>query len=169
MAMSQELGSAGPAAHPQPAVRRVSRWWQAGCGYLVLLTITAVLPSGCSDKPDGIAFGKVNGTVTLDGQPLPDATVQFQPAAGRPSYGRTDADGRYSLGYRGRSWGAVVGPHTVKITTEDRIENEQTGEVRVMKELLPAHYHARSELTADVTTGENVVDFALTINSKTSR
>jgi len=136
---------------------------------LALFAIGVALPSGCSDKPDGIVFGKVHGTVTLDGQPLPDATVQFQPAAGRPSYGRTDADGRYALGYRGRSWGAVVGPHTVKITTEDRIENEQTGEVRVIKELLPVHYHARSELTADVTAGENVVDFSLVSGGSKSR
>lgn len=138
----------------------VTRQRRSGCGWILPLGLL-VVAAGCSDKPAGISFGEVSGTVTLDGQPLPDATVRFEPVAGRPSFGRTGADGRYELGYRGRSWGAVVGPHTVRITTEDRIENEATGEIRVVRELLPARYHARSELTAEVATGENVLDFSL--------
>lgn len=49
----------------------------------------------------------------------------------------------------------------MKITTENRFENQETGEVRVVKEMLPAQYHARSTLTATVSPGENTIDFAL--------
>jgi hypothetical protein len=65
------------------------------------------------------------------------------------------------LSYKGKDWGAVVGEHEVKITTENRFENQETGEVRVVKEMLPAQYHARSTLTASVSPGENTIDFAL--------
>ncbi len=163
MAMPREAGDAALEAgrHPADQTRRLSRLPIIRLGWIGLLGLAAVISAGCSDKPAGISFGEVAGIVTLDGQPLPDATVRFTPAAGRPSFGRTDAQGRYELGYRGRAWGAVVGPHTVRITTADRIENQETGDVRVVRELLPARYHARSELTAEVAAGENVIDFSL--------
>ena len=166
--MLQETGSPAPAAGRQAVAWKQRRRSIARRCRIVLL-FTAAVMAGCSDKPAGISFGEVSGTVTLDGQPLPDATVRFEPAAGRPSFGRTGADGHYELGYRGRSWGAVVGPHTVRITTEDRIENEATGETRVVRELLPARYHARSELTAEVAAGENMIDFSLEGNPRDRR
>ena len=135
---------------------KVSCYHVAACVGLSIAVFT-----GCNDKPAGIEFGKVTGLVTLNDEPLPEALVVFQPAAGRPSFGRTNAEGVYSLSYKGKAWGAVVGDHEVKITTENRFENQETGEVRVVKEMLPAQYHARSTLTASVSPGENTIDFAL--------
>ena len=47
--------------------------------------------AGCGNSPP---LGTVSGRVTLDGQPLAETTVEFQPASGSPAYGVTDAEGR---------------------------------------------------------------------------
>lgn len=137
------------------------RYARLAYGFMFATSVSVLFLSGCSQKPAGISFGKVSGTVTLDGAPLPDALVTFEPEMGRPSWAMTNAEGIYALNYRGHDWGAVTGPHTVRITTANRFENPETDEVRIVKELLPATYHARSTLTADVKPGENVIDFAL--------
>ncbi len=129
--------------------------------WVCLVAMTLGL-GGCGrGKPAGIAFATVTGTVTLDGEPLPQAFIQFQPESGRPSFGRTDATGVYSLRYKGEDWGAIVGAHTVKITTENLSEDTETGEMRFVKEVLPSTYHVRTTLTAVVEPGENVIDFPL--------
>ncbi|MEW4561232.1 carboxypeptidase-like regulatory domain-containing protein [Bremerella sp. JC770] len=125
----------------------------------VLVVLAAV--AGCfSDRPD-LDFGDVHGKVMLQGQPLANATVCFQPETGRPSYGRTDETGAYSLQYMGRPWGALVGKHTVSITTENRTENPDTGESHWQPEILPPKYHTQTELSAVVEAGENEIDFTL--------
>jgi hypothetical protein len=70
------------------------------------------------------AIAPVSGVVTLNGQPLVDASVTTQPIAaeGQPtpgigSWGRTDAEGRYQLELvEPPTPGAVVGRHRVTIT-----------------------------------------------------
>jgi hypothetical protein len=76
--------------------------------------------SGCSGQNYKIA--PVSGRVTLDGRPLANAHVSFQPmAAGTPppgpgSFGVTDAEGRFRLQViEPRCGGAVVGQHVVRI------------------------------------------------------
>jgi hypothetical protein len=88
-------------------------WFAVACLLLPLV--------GCG----GGGYVPVSGTVQLDGQPLADAKLIFEPigdsagnTAGSPSYGRTDADGRYTL----RSPvadknGAAIGKHRVRIVT----------------------------------------------------
>lgn len=114
----------------------------AGCG------------SGGGDAPE---LGTVSGTVTLDGSPLRGAMVTFYPAAGRASFGETDAQGRYELSYKTDVPGAVVGQHTVRITTADP-QAVAGGE---STETLPAVYNSRSTLSARVEAGENSRDFQL--------
>lgn len=87
---------------------------------LVLLAGLVAL-SGCSKGPFEIV--PVSGRVTLDGQPVANAAVMFQPMApegainaGPASYGITDAEGRYTLKLVGKeSRGAVVGKHKVRV------------------------------------------------------
>lgn len=124
------------------------------------MLLMIVFMQGCGDSTRP-AVGKVSGTVTLDGQPLPNATVQFQPETGRPSAGITDAAGKYSLSYSPGVEGAAIGHHKVIIRTE---VPGADGEPPRQKELLPAKYHNESELTADVVAGDHVQDFNL--NSK---
>ena len=123
------------------------------------LTLLA-LAGGCG-KPAHIPdLGEVSGTVTLDGQPLADATINFSPAEGRPSFGKTDAAGQYSLSFVGEYTGAIVGPHTVRISTEQYIERED-GTTDYVKESVPPGYNKKSTLTANVEPGENSFDFEL--------
>lgn len=59
----------------------------------------------------GGAFEGFTGTITLDGQPLDNATVEFVPIdGGKPAGGRTNADGQFQL-----EKGAVPGEYRVRI------------------------------------------------------
>lgn len=73
--------------------------------------------AGCSsgDQPD---LGLVTGRITLNGEPLPNVEVAFQPENGRPSYGETDEDGNYELTYIRDTKGAKVGTHRVLVRTK---------------------------------------------------
>jgi hypothetical protein len=73
---------------------------------------------GCGGGPRTVP---VSGQVKLNGQPLADAQVIFRPDSkelypGPPSYGKTDAQGRFILRTADGHDGAVVGPHKVRIS-----------------------------------------------------
>lgn len=126
----------------------------------VLCTVLVVV-AGCGPSKPNLEFGTVQGTVTLNGKPLAGAAVVFEPDAGRPSYGTTSESGQFSLNYRGNPWGAVVGHHTVRITTEAVLEDSPDEPPVFLKERLPKRYHSKSILNADVTAGNNIFDFPL--------
>jgi hypothetical protein len=122
---------------------------------VLVMFVSAV---GCGRGPKGVEIGKVKGTVTLNHQPLADATVLFQPASGRPSYGKTDSAGKYTLEYTQGIEGAVVGKHKVIIRSEVPGED---GKPPLAPEKLPNKYHDKSELSAEVKSGPNTFDFDL--------
>jgi hypothetical protein len=76
---------------------------------------------GCGEKSYPLA--KVSGKITKGGQPVPGASILFQPmatsadgSAGPGSFGISDAEGRYELKtYKLKTEGAVVGRHRVTI------------------------------------------------------
>jgi len=120
----------------------------------------ALFLCGCSgEKLPGL--GRVEGTVTLDGKPVPEARVWFEPANGKTAaaIGETDANGHYELFYSRGHKGANVGENVVKITTYREINDEDNRQVR--KETIPARYNVKSELKANVTGGNNKLDFPL--------
>ena len=132
---------------------RGKRYWWFG---LFLLGLVAGCTSG--------NMGSVSGTVTLDGKPLPNATVEFQPVDGtRPSYGVTDENGYYTLSYTHSQSGAEVGKHKVKISTGGEDEDEQ-GNAIIIPEKVPAKYNYSSELIREVKPGSNTIDFQLDSN-----
>jgi len=107
---------------------------------------------GSGTRPE---LGTVTGRLTLDGKPLTDAVVVFTPGSGgRKSMGHPDQDGKYELSYIRDIKGAKVGPHTVRVTTG----NKMTGK----PERLPPRYNTQSELTVEVEPGANVFDFDMT-------
>jgi len=117
----------------------------------------ALLLVGCSSG-DGVAIGKVTGTITLDAQPLAGAMITFVPDENvKESYCYTDENGHYDLEYKQGIQGAYVGQHRIRITTATE---EQP------KEKLPVRYHQQTELTAVVESGVNKIDFDLTSESK---
>ncbi len=119
-------------------------------------------PMGCSNSRSDLA--RVSGVVTLDGQPLPSATLVFQPEANGPaSFGITDETGRYTMLYKPGVFGAVAGRHKVKITTFQEGDRDADPPIKKSPERLPDRYHGASELTAEVVASkDNQIDFSLT-------
>ena len=133
-------------------------WVRAMCACL----FAAVLASaGCGGGGDS-NVGKVSGTVTLDGQPLPNALVTFTPkVGGSPSYGRTDESGEYELSYTRDQQGAVIGEHTVTITTYDAGDPDEEPPLPAVPEKVPTKYNLQTTLTEKVDAGSNTIDFEL--------
>ncbi|HUT94747.1 MAG TPA: carboxypeptidase-like regulatory domain-containing protein [Thermoguttaceae bacterium] len=136
-----------------------------------LLVLVSLLAAGCGGSDGKLA--PVKGTVTLDGEPLAEARVEFDPdpgevvrgkSTGSASYGKTDSSGRYTLQYTHEKQGALVGKHTVRITTRGMTVDPDGKEVLV-PERLPPKYHLNSELTAEVKPGSNTFDFPLSLES----
>ncbi len=88
------------------------RWWLA-----TALAFSAAM-AGCG--PGGPKIVKVTGRVTRGGQPIKDLTLNFEPASGRPSWGLTDADGRFTLHYSREQDGACVGEHKVWVVFDPK-------------------------------------------------
>ncbi|UUO05176.1 carboxypeptidase regulatory-like domain-containing protein [Blastopirellula sp. J2-11] len=128
----------------------------------VVALVLAALTVGCS-KPPGPETGYVTGVVTLDGKPIDNATVKFEPVNARPSVGFTDADGRYDLIYTASRNGAVLGEHQVRITTANDAGGGEGGQplVTASKETVPVKYNVKTELTAQVDAGSNTINFDL--------
>lgn len=85
-----------------------------------LVGALALALAGCDDGPKVV---KVSGTVTHNGQPVPNLALTFTPAVGRPSWGVTDEEGKYNLQYTTTREGAEVGTH--KVTVEFAPANPQ--------------------------------------------
>jgi hypothetical protein len=70
----------------------------------------------------GLTLIPVSGLVKLDGKPLADCAVAFQPVAGGPvASGTTDATGHFELSTVNRS-GAVPGENHVMLTKQRYVE-----------------------------------------------
>ncbi len=128
-------------------------------GKLWLLSAALLVGCGKSDLP----LAQVEGTILLDGQPLANATVEFQPAdgkaKGRPSIGETGPDGKYKLRFSKEKWGAAVGRHKVMIST---FSPEGDGKFR---ERVPAVYNSSTTLVREVEKNKNWLDFDLQTNA----
>lgn len=137
-------------------------------GMLSLLLLTIIsLTAGCGQKGEH-ETAKVQGKVTLDGQPLKFGSLLFTPEGNFPSAeGTIRPDGTYSLGTYGTNDGAVIAKHKVIITAraagafalpEDSVKGA-AGTVSVV----PERYGnaEKSGLVADVESGTNTVNFDL--------
>lgn len=75
-----------------------------------------VIASGCGAGSDRPRLAQVSGIVTLDGEPVEGASVNFLPVAGgRLATGTTDATGRYTLTTFDKDDGAAVGEHYIGV------------------------------------------------------
>jgi hypothetical protein len=91
------------------------------CALLGSVALVAVLTNlGCSKGN----LSKVEGIVTLDGKPLPGATVSFVPVnkEGKPAFGRTDKDGSFRLTTIRTDDGAQPGEYQVVVVVEEADE-----------------------------------------------
>ncbi len=134
------------------------------CLFLVAL---AVLLVGCEGGPKPVP---VSGRVMLDNKPLPNAAVQFVPAAGAKdnapqisSVGTTGEDGRYSLVLNtdGTAKGAIPGKYKVMIMLGARGSEGETK--RTFHKQLPERYNRKTELECEVpAAGRDDANFNLT-------
>src|SRR5687768_16586496 len=87
---------------------------RVSCSWIMLAA--AALLCGCGEE--GLKLAPVEGTVLLDGAPVAEAGIMFQPAdpkAGPPAVGTTDAEGKFAL-ITANKPGALVGEHRVAIS-----------------------------------------------------
>lgn len=136
------------------------------------LALTLTLAVGCGP---GAKYAPVSGRVTLNGQPLANATVSFQPIAADGgvnapapgSTGQTNANGEYTLVSADGKPGAWVGKHVVRITAV--AEQVGDGDSRPPRggwpqvDKVPARYNKDSKEEFTVPAGgTGSADFALT-------
>jgi hypothetical protein len=136
---------------------------------LLFGTAASVLTAmgGCAD--DAPPIGQVNGTVTRGGKPVPNATVNFMPEAGRPSWGLTDPAGKYELHWDQGHDGAEVGTHKVSIAFVPGSPDEEAarakGTARLPEEqrTIVEKYgnFETTPLTFEVKKGRQVIDIKL--------
>lgn len=78
----------------------------------------------------------------------------------------TDATGKYSLTYGAGNLGAKIGPNIVSINWNDNVQStpltmDDGTIVQPKVQPIPLKYHEKTELKADVKSGDQVFDFEL--------
>jgi hypothetical protein len=130
-----------------------------GCsaGFVIGVVAVALLVSPGCGPANVPLLGLVSGTVTLNGSPLPNAEVCFNPTGGRMSSGTTDASGFYRLIYieTQQVYGALPGSHRVAIGFLSDVKGPK----------IPSCYSgAESILAADVKPASQVINWTLDDN-----
>lgn len=130
------------------------------CIYGLLLTMAM----GCG--PRAPEMGQVNGKVMFNGAPLTTGTLAFVPEiGGLPiAYAQIKEDGTYIAATKMYGKGVPVGKHRVMITAIKVIPGQENNPDALTKMVLPVRYSSdqQSGLSADVSAGENKIDFSLT-------
>jgi hypothetical protein len=136
--------------------------WSLVIGAWSLLFAWSFLLAGCGSGGPDISY--VSGRVTMDGKPLPNASVVFIPENGRPAGANTDEDGNYVLNFAQGRRGAIPGKNTIRITTlRDPYEGDDGKMVPGSPETIPSKYNASTTLEFTVEPRKrNVANFDLT-------
>ncbi len=120
------------------------------------LTLLLIGWAGCGGSNQDVA--PVHGRITLDGQPLPHAGVEFRAPGKPPSGGFTDQDGHYELIFKRGVKGAPIGTNRVTILEDTQMTHRP--------QRVPARYNQNSELDCEVKSGDNEFNFDVTTESK---
>ncbi|WP_143393293.1 hypothetical protein [Fimbriiglobus ruber] len=128
-------------------------------GFAAALVASVALLAGCGGS------ARLEGTVTLDGQPVDGGTIAFTPAGGQKSNlaGRI-ANGKYVIENAG-----TLAPGTYKVEinwpkkTGNMIPNKNDPGTQVdeVKQAIPMEYNTQSKLTAELKSGVNTNNFEL--------
>jgi hypothetical protein len=139
---------------------------------ILLVLCLAIIPCGCGKKT--LKTEGVSGVITLDGQPLANATIHFIPAdaEGSHSYGNTNESGEYKLQtlLGDADAGTTPGKYKIRIDCIEMYETgktfEESGEEKpemLSRSIIPAKYNDEntSGLEATVVKGANTFNFDL--------
>ena len=123
------------------------------------LVIASLGATGCG----GHTFHHVSGKVSLDGQPLPGASIAFLPEhEDHPTLiGTTDQAGSYTLQWTEQLVGAPLGNYRVCISTFREGNEEANPPKPSAPERVPRCYNIESRLAREVKEQSNVFDFEL--------
>lgn len=133
--------------------RRVSA---AGVWLALVLGCGAMATTGC-----GPATATVEGTVTLDGQPVDGGAILLAPAEGEgPSVTAPIVAGHYALTTRPGTMRVQISAPVV-VERRKAYEGADAPLIEVTRERLPARYNTQSELTVDLQPGPNTKDWVL--------
>ena len=125
--------------------------------FLALLFLS--LASGC-----GSSGAPIEGTVTYDGKPVPAGAISFiaGDAKSGGSGGGAIVNGRYQIP---PEVGIKPGTYRIEIRwakpTGKQFKSESGDMLDVTEEGLPEKYNTKSELTKEVKSGPNKIDFEL--------
>ncbi|MGI6417750.1 MAG: hypothetical protein ACOX1P_19015 [Thermoguttaceae bacterium] len=128
--------------------------------FALLASVTAVFLIGCG--PSGLKLNPVSGTVTFDGEPLPEGRIQFRAVEGdQRAFSGAIEQGRYTVE-------TMPGKMAVEITASriipGKFDESNPGEKTPVGEMyIPARYNSATELTAEIPSGGvKQLDFTLT-------
>jgi hypothetical protein len=85
-------------------------------GWLACLAAVLVVPCFLGCNGPGADTAKVQGKVTVAGQPMAGVAVNFAPESGRPASGITDSSGNFTLATFSKGDGAIPGKHKVSFS-----------------------------------------------------
>lgn len=141
---------------------------RSACRAIAWISVLLMLGvAGCKSNEPKIV--PVTGVITRNGRPVANVTIHFRPDKGRPSWGRSDDDGHYTLNYeRGRD-GAVEGTHKVYVEFRPRSPDEESliaeGKIKLpqdRKAILDKYGNqAEPAISIEVTPGKTSYDIAL--------
>jgi hypothetical protein len=123
--------STGKTARRTLSTRRRALWrddtMNARSQSLVVSTavLLTVVTGGCGGET--LSLVEVTGTISYQGEPVPNADVMFQPPEAPPAMGRSDEQGSFSLVTSGRP-GAAPGPARVAVTAFEVLEEVPAGD-----------------------------------------
>lgn len=145
------------------------------------LLMVLVLGTGCMGtwRADysGLGLVPIDGTITLDGEPLADTVVFFVQESGTKSYATTDNNGFYRMKFNSEANGVLPGPVTVEISTTASTGELKAGGFEVdpdqkkrdkNKELVPAVYNKESQLKITVSSDDRTFNFDLKSDGSTT-
>lgn len=133
------------------------------------------LAAGCAIRPSAdyseLELLNVGGQITLDNEPLENATVRLESPDATYSYAVTDARGNYTLMLNSQQAGVTPGAKVVRITSLPTPESNG-GEVEQLEEgdapsdttapeRVPACYNQASGLQVEITESDRNLDFHL--------
>lgn len=169
-------------------MRKTTSEW---CGVLAAAACLVWGVAGCNTAPQmdysQVELVNVSGTVTLDGEPLPDAVITFESTeTGTFSYAKTDSSGGYTLQFDTVKNGCTPGTKVVQISTTRKIlglnsddeegggeaegggEGESPDAAAAATEQVPACYNKESRLNVEVTSGSGTFNFDLKSDCSTT-